>query len=143
MTKMTTCLSIILIAGFAMFKLIDIQVDANTGLTEVAERDKKMQEHATKYFAFKDSFEATLLSLEKRELTLADAVERVTRLADRYNPDYFEHLVESEPGKSRAERVAHNLVGHIASNIDCVPSQSNCLAQLEAELMELTTSSRR
>jgi hypothetical protein len=53
--------------------------------------------------------------LGKREINLKEAHARVCGAARRFQPDYLEHLTQVEPGATDAERVAHNLVGHLRS----------------------------
>jgi hypothetical protein len=136
MTKMMICLSILMIAGFAMLKLIDIQVNGHESLANVAVRDKRVREQELNYYAFKHSFESTILSLRRNEMTLADALERVNDLAKRYNCDYVRHLTLVETGITQDERVARNLVGHVAALEEADPSVESHLPQLQVELAE-------
>ena len=137
MTKTTTCFAIILVAGFAMLKLIDIQVDGRDSLPEIVAQDQQVQEPAVNYYTFKVAFDATLVSLRSGEMTLADAIEHVDGVATRYNSDYFRHLQHSETGASKDERIARNLVGHVACFEEVIPNPNSRLPLLEVELSRI------
>jgi len=137
MTKTTTCFAIILIAGFAMLKLIDVQADAQDSLPEIVAQDRKVQDLSVNYYTFKRSFDATLISLAKGEVALADAMEHVDDIAMLYNPDYITHLQYSETGPATKERIARNLVGHIAAVEEVIPNPNSRLAHLKVELNEV------
>jgi len=136
MAKIMICMSILFIAGFATLKLIDIQVDADSGLPNVVAEDKKVRDQVLHYFAFKQSFEATHLALHRGEITLADACERVNRLAKHYHSAYLLHIGYAEKGTSHEERVARNLIGHVALLDEKSLSSEPRVPQLQVELAE-------
>ena len=111
MNKVATILTAVLIAGFAAVKMSYIPTPAPLDWMD----EQQFRERVVNYQCFKQTLEETLISLGKGELNLKDAHARVCAAARRFQPDYLEHLTQVEPGTTDAERVAHNLVGHLRS----------------------------
>jgi hypothetical protein len=129
MNKIATILTAVLIAGFVAMKMSDMQASAPLIWLD----DQDFRERLVNYQCFKQTLEGTLASLGKGEFSLKEAHARVCAAARRFQPDYLEHLAEVEPGTTDAERVAHNLVGHIRSIQELEPRAR----ALEHELHEI------
>lgn len=111
MNKIATILTAVLIAGFVAVKMSDMPAPAPLSWME----DQEFRERVVNYQCFKQTLEETLVCLGTGELNLSEAHARVCATARRFQPDYLEHLTKVEPGTTDAERVAHNLVGHLRS----------------------------
>jgi hypothetical protein len=111
MNKVATILTAMLIAGFAAVKMSGVPAPAPLNWMD----EQEFRQRLVNYQCFKQTLEETLVSLGKREINLKEAHARVCGAARRFQPDYLEHLTQVEPGATDAERVAHNLVGHLRS----------------------------
>jgi hypothetical protein len=129
MNKVATILTAVLIAGFAAVKMSDMPAPAPLNWMD----EQEFRERLVNYQCFKQTLEETLVSLGKGELNLKEAHARVCAAARRFQPDYLEHLTQVEPGTTDAERVAHNLVGHLRS-VELLEPRARAL---EIELHEI------
>jgi hypothetical protein len=129
MNKVATILTAVLIAGFAAVKMSDMPAPAPLNWMD----EQEFRERLANYQCFKQTLEETLISLGKAEINLKEAHARVCGAARRFQPDYLEHLTQVEPGATDAERVAHNLVGHLRSVDELEPRAR----ALETELHEI------
>jgi hypothetical protein len=128
MNKVATILTAVLIAGFATVTMSDAPAPSPLYWMD----EQEFRERLVSYQCFKQILEETLISLGKGELNLKEAQARVCAAARRFYPDYFEHIAREEVGTTDAERVAHNLVGHLRS-MELEPRAR----ALESELREM------
>jgi hypothetical protein len=90
---------------------------------------------------FRVVLENTLQSLERGDISLADAARRVHDAGQAW-PVYLTDLETTEIGEAPLERIARNLIGHLENRSLLNPDVSRRLMTLQAELPVLVSESK-
>ena len=134
MNKTTILLSVVLVSGLVSVKMLDVRPEEPL---DAWVEEQRVEEALVSYQCFKRTFEATLAELQTGDIHLKEAHARVCSAAHRYRPEYLVQLGRAEPGNTAEERVAYNLVAHIASLEEFAPHlRARCL-DLKVQLHEL------
>ncbi len=118
-------------AGIIALKTVDIQ----SFLPDPREYlPPSLDQNMHDYYAFKAHFDDTLKALEREEITLREAHQRVKSDSLRYWPNYLSNLRLADQGKNTDERLAYNLFGHIQCLSEFGGASPSRVAVLEYEL---------
>lgn len=137
MTRFSTISAIFLTGAFATL-LLHMPVSHQPAVFRVddTELDDKLRERTVTYHCFKSSLNDALHALQLGKISLREACQQVYEAGLRYNPRYIERLQTCESGATPHDRLARNLIGHIARSED-VPNLLERVRALNAELAEL------
>ena len=130
MNKIALLLTSVLISGFVAVKYVDIPLEEPSGWLE---HDKKIRDLAFRYECFKEILNSAIEDLEKKRIDLPTAQKRVEAGSRQWYPEYVEYLGWAKKGATDAERVARNLVNHVASIAGLTPSLAARARALEIE----------
>ncbi len=134
MNKLAMLLTAMLVAGAVVIKMNnDADVPAVNPLEGVQET-QRVDHLRDDYQSFKEVFDASLVALEKGEITLTDARARVETAARLHNPNYLTYISYYESGKTDEERVARNLAGHLRGTEVFKPHLTERVRELDCEL---------
>jgi hypothetical protein len=126
-----------LTTGYATVRLIDEEAPASISMAEIFANDQKVREMVVSYRCFKATFQSTIESLRRGEVSLTDAKARVHEAANQHHPKFLPLLSMMNPGQSVDECLVRNLVGHVRSLEEFRPTDPSPLPRLEAELQDL------
>lgn len=138
MTRFSTITAIFLTGAFATL-LVNLNAPSQTPLLPFNESalSDETREMLIAYQSFKGTLSATLESLERGEIDLREARDRVYEMALHCNLRYLHHIANSERGSTPQERVARNLIGHLSVLRGSRPALAVRLRALDLELAAL------
>ena len=139
MNKLAILLTALLISSFAAVKLTHFSVDDNYRWLE---HEAKVRDMTFRYDCFKETLEAAIDDLEANRTGLKAAQSRVHAAASFWYPKYLQYLGLAELGASDEERVARNLVNHVASNVEIKPHLARRVRDLEVEFERIFGTSK-
>lgn len=137
MNKIAMLLTALLVAGAFALKWSNSSDAPATEAEAASSEAKRIDAYLDGYASFKAVFEKNIEALEQREISLQSAVERILAAARRDFPRYLKRLELYEPGTTDAERVAHNLMGHLRGNAELKASLCERVCALELELVQI------
>jgi hypothetical protein len=137
MSKTITLVIVMGAASLVTVRYVDDSQQETPMSREVHYFDEETTDLAENYGIFKSTFDATLQSLEAREMNLTDATARVYATAKKHCPIYLERVVDSDPDDTIEGSIAHNLVGHLSFLEEIRPPITQRVVELETERQNL------
>jgi hypothetical protein len=125
------------VASLVTVRYVDDSQQEEPATREILCFDDETTELVENYRTFKGTLDATLQSLEARDLNLADATARVYTTAKKHCPIYLERVAISDPDVTIEGSIARNLVGHLRSLDSVRPALVQRVIELENERQNL------